>query len=58
MRECEEMLQSFRCQDLVSLLTYANQSKNGKKVELLDRSVQILRRGHPSIQMKIREIYK
>lgn len=53
----EEMLRSFRCQDLANLLTYTGQSRNGKKAELLDRCLSILKRGNVSVQLKIKEIY-
>ena len=55
--EYEDMLRSFRCQDLANLLAHAGQSKNGKKSELLDRCLNILKKGNASIQLKIREIY-
>lgn len=56
-REYEEMLKMFRCQDLANLLAYAGQSKNGKKTELYERSLSLLRKGNPSIQFKIKEIH-
>lgn len=56
--EYEEMLKSFRCQDLANLLAFAGQSKNGKKSELLERCINILKKGNASIQLKIREIHK
>ena len=56
--EYEEMLKQFRCQDLANLLSFAGQSKNGKKSELLDRCIGILKKGNASIQLKIREIFK
>lgn len=56
--ELEDMLKSFRCQDLANLLSYAGQSKNGKKSELYDRCINILKKGNPTIQIKIKEIYK
>lgn len=56
-REYEEMLRMFRCQDLANLLAYAGQSKNGKKSELFDRSLHLLRKGNPNIQLKIKEIH-
>jgi hypothetical protein len=56
--EYEEMLKAFRCQDLANLLAYSGQSKNGKKSELYERCVAILRRGNPNIQLRIRELYK
>ena len=56
--EYEEMLRVFRCQDLINLLTFAGQSKNGKKSELFERCLSILKRGAPNIQFKIKEIYK
>lgn len=52
------MLRSFRCQDLANLLSYAGQSKNGKKTELFERCQQLLKRGNPNIQLKIKEIHK
>lgn len=55
--ELEEMLKSFRCQDLANLLAYAGQSKNGKKSELYDRCLNILKKGNTNIQIKIKEIY-
>jgi hypothetical protein len=55
--EHEEMLKSFRCQDLANLLAYAGQSKNGKKMELYDRCLNILKKGNANVQLKIREIY-
>ncbi|CAF0826745.1 unnamed protein product [Brachionus calyciflorus] len=55
--ECEEMLKAFRCQDLANLLAFAGQSKNGKKSDLYDRCITILRRGQPNIQFKIKEIH-
>lgn len=54
----EEMLKMFRCQDLANLLAYAGQSKNGKKVELFERSLALLKKGNPNIQLKIVEIHK
>lgn len=54
----EEMLKSFRCQDLANLLTYAGQSKNGKKSELYDRCLSILKKGNINIQFKIKEIHE
>ena len=56
--ELEEILRSFRCQDLVAILVSAGQSKNGKKQELLDRCISILQKGNPNIQMRIRELHK
>jgi hypothetical protein len=56
--EYQEMLKVFRCQDLVSLLSYAGQSKNGKKQELLERCVSLLEKGNVNIQNKIREIFR
>lgn len=56
-REYEDMLNGFRCQDLANLLAFAGQSKNGKKSELLERSMALLRKGNPSIQFKIKEIH-
>ena len=55
--EYEEMLRSFRCQDLVNLLTFTGQSRNGKKAELYDRCLSILKRGNVTVQLKIKEIY-
>ena len=55
--ELENMLKSFRCQDLANLLAFAGQSKNGKKSELYDRCINILKRGSVNIQSKIREIH-
>ena len=52
------MLKTFRCQDLASLLSYANQPKNGKKTELLERCLKLLDKGGIGIQLKIKEIYK
>ena len=57
-RDCEEMLRSFRCQDLISLLVFADQPKNGKKSELYDRCVSILKKGNVNVQSKIRDLYK
>lgn len=57
-RDYEEMLKLFRCQDLANLLAYAGQSKNGKKQELFERSLALLRKGNPNIQLKIDEIHK
>ena len=54
--EYEDMLRSFRCQDLANLLAFAGQSKNGKKCELLDRCLNMLKKGNANIQLKIREI--
>jgi hypothetical protein len=56
--EYEEMLKHFRCQDLANLLAYAGQSKNGKKTELLERCLSILKKGNINVQFKIKEIYK
>lgn len=56
--ECEEMLKAFRCQDLATLLAFAGQSRNGKKSDLYDRCIAILRRGQPNIQFKIKEIHR
>ena len=55
--ECEEMLKAFRCQDLANLLACAGQSKNGKKSELYDRCIALLRR-QPAIHIKIKEIHR
>ncbi len=55
--EYEDMLRSFRCQDLANLLTFTGQSRNGKKAELLDRCLTILKRGNVGVQLKIKEIY-
>ncbi len=55
--EYENMLRSFRCQDLANLLAFANQSKNGKKQELLERSVQLLKKGGITVQMKVSSIH-
>lgn len=58
LNECEEMLRSFRCQDLANLLAFAGQSKNGKKSELFERCIALLRHGRPpNIQLKIKEIH-
>ena len=57
-QEYEQMLQSFRCQDLANLLACTGQSKNGKKSELYERCVHILRQGRPGVPAKIKEIYK
>jgi hypothetical protein len=55
--EYEEMLKTFRCQDLANLLATAGQAKNGKKSELYDRCLGLLKKGSTTIQFKIREIY-
>ncbi len=56
--ELEEMLKAFRCQDLANLLAFAGQTKNGKKSELYDRCINILKKGNPNIQFKLKDIYK
>ena len=56
--EYEQMLKSFRCQDLANLLAASGQSKNGKKSELYDRCISILKKGNVNVQSKIRDLYK
>jgi hypothetical protein len=56
--ELEEMLKTFRCQDLISLLQFFGQSRNGKKTDQLDRCIGLLKKGNPAVHLKIKEIFK
>lgn len=52
------MLITFRVSELQMLLGFAGRNKSGRKNELLQRALELLRvRSHP-IHQKIRDLYK
>lgn len=54
----QTMLLSFRVSELHMLLGFAGRNKSGRKTELQQRALELLRvRSHP-IHQKIRELYK
>ncbi|XP_023318411.1 E3 SUMO-protein ligase PIAS1 isoform X2 [Trichogramma pretiosum] len=56
--EMENMVMSFRVSELQTLLGYAGRNKSGRKTELQQRALELLRsRSHP-ILTKIRELYQ
>ncbi|CAG9839811.1 unnamed protein product [Diabrotica balteata] len=56
--EFRTMLAAFRVFDLRALMSFAGRSKAGKKSELHQRAVNLLKIKSPNIQNKITEIYK
>lgn len=53
------MVSAFRLTELQMLLSYAGQSKHGRKQEIFERAMALLTRDPPlSIRMKIHELYK
>jgi len=53
------MVMTFRVSELQLLLGLTNQSKCGRKTELLQRALGLIDRGvSASVQMKIREIFR
>ncbi|ENN77381.1 hypothetical protein D910_10904 [Dendroctonus ponderosae] len=56
--ELRSMLLSFRVSELQMLLGYAGGNRSGRKSELQQRALELLRvRDHP-IHKKIRDLYK
>lgn len=56
--ELRSMLVTFRVSELQMLLGFAGRNKSGRKNELQQRALELLRvRSHP-IQQKIRDLYK
>lgn len=54
----QNMLVTFRVSELQMLLGFAGRNKTGRKTELQQRAIDLLRvRSHP-IQQKIRDLYK
>lgn len=52
------MLLSFRVSELQMLLGFAGKNRSGRKTELQQRALELLRaRSHP-IQQKIKDLYK
>ena len=55
----QNMVMTFRVTELQTLLGLANQSKCGRKTELLQRSLMLVERGlSVAIQAKVREMYR
>ncbi|XP_020282300.1 E3 SUMO-protein ligase PIAS3 isoform X2 [Pseudomyrmex gracilis] len=53
------MVLNFRVSELQMLLGFAGRNKSGRKNELQQRALELLRlRSHPAIRLKIRELYK
>ncbi|KAF8782165.1 E3 SUMO-protein ligase PIAS1 like protein [Argiope bruennichi] len=55
--ELSKMIRAFRVSDLQSLLSYAGRNKGGKKYDLQNRALDLLKLRSSAIEMKIREIY-
>lgn len=51
------MIKGFRVSDLQSLLIYAGRNKGGKKSELQNRALDLIKLHSASIDMKIRELH-
>lgn len=47
----------FRVQELQTLLTYANCNRDGKKIELQTRALELLKTRLDEVKEKVREIY-
>lgn len=59
MRCVQNMVMTFRVSELQLLLGLTNQSKCGRKTELLQRALGLIDRGvSAAVQMKIREIFR
>lgn len=56
--ELRNMLVTFRVSELQMLLGFAGRNKSGRKNELQQRALELLRVRSPPIQQKIRELYK
>ncbi|XP_076052036.1 E3 SUMO-protein ligase Su(var)2-10 isoform X6 [Oratosquilla oratoria] len=54
----ERMVMTFRVSELQMLLGYAGKNKTGRKNELQSRALEIVRLRNPTIQHKIKELYK
>lgn len=52
------MLITFRVSELQMLLGFAGRNKSGRKSELLQRAVELLRIPSHPIHQKIRDLYK
>lgn len=54
----QNMVLNFRVSELQMLLGFAGRNKSGRKNELQQRALELLRvRSHP-VHLKIRELYK
>lgn len=51
------MIQQFRITELQVLLGYVGKQKSGKKSELMDRALLLLRNPTYNIMAKIKELY-
>lgn len=52
------MLVTFRVSELQMLLGFAGRNKTGRKTELQQRAIDLLRVRSQPIQQKIRDLYK
>ncbi|CAL1299296.1 unnamed protein product [Larinioides sclopetarius] len=55
--ELSKMIRAFRVSDLQSLLSYAGRNKGGKKYDLQNRALDLLKLRSSAIEMKIRELH-
>ncbi|KFM61605.1 E3 SUMO-protein ligase PIAS1, partial [Stegodyphus mimosarum] len=55
--ELQKMVRGFRVSDLQSLLSYAGRNKGGKKYDLQNRALDLIKLHSASIDMKIRELH-
>lgn len=56
--QLRRMVMTFRVSELQMLLGYAGKNKTGRKNELQSRAIELVRLRNPSIQQKIKELYK
>lgn len=49
---------SFRVQELQTLLTFAGVNRNGKKMDLQSRALDLLKTRLDDVKNKVREIYR
>ncbi|GFW82403.1 hypothetical protein TNCV_3818831 [Trichonephila clavipes] len=55
--ELAKMVRAFRVSDLQSLLTYAGRNKGGKKYDLQNRALDLIKLRSAAVDMKIKEIH-
>lgn len=55
--ELSKMIRAFRVSDLQSLLTYAGRNKGGKKYDLQNRALDLIKLRSAAVDMKIRELH-
>ncbi|GFR06718.1 hypothetical protein TNCT_704101 [Trichonephila clavata] len=55
--ELAKMVRAFRVSDLQSLLTYAGRNKGGKKYDLQNRALDLIKLRSAAVDMKIRELH-